>query len=394
MTSVFYSEFLIHPAPIEYSGNACTHNCAYCFSNIRCPVRHSDVAQTVRIFSGKTKSKSLLKFLVDEKYPVCMCNRSDPFSKSNIVDTKAVLSVVNHIENGIFFQTKGGDREDEAIEIIRDRKNVVMYITMTTIRDEISRRIEPGAPLPSQRIKLAEKAKGLGWTVIIAVNPCLESWMPQSDLEWLESKMEKIGVRHFIFQKLKLNSVDVKGFSDFRRKCFTDEELKIALTGKDAYFQTQVERQISKGLYPLAFGMPYGTDFFDEVNKTLGRAMNGNYAFFNSCFSSGREFFWFEDYLNSIIGENVDLLEYCGSDAQKYILGQHRGVWKDSYSAKEAKTFKDVLRIFWNNKRMPGSPQNNFLFQRVTDEKDDNGNILLRFGGGEILRNQRETERG
>lgn len=393
MTSEFFAEFLIHPCPIEYSGNTCSHNCGYCFSNIRSPARFSDVGQTCKLFSGKSKSKGLLAFLVDRGYPVCVSNRSDPFGNSNIIDTKAVLSIMAQRKNGIFFQTKGGEREDEAIEIIKDKKNVVMYITMTTLNDDISKRVEPGAPLPSQRIKLARKAKALGWSVIIAVNPCVEAWMPQESLESLEDVMLSIGVRHYIFQKLKLNSADVKTFSDFRKSQFSDSEIKLAVSGKDLYFQAQVERQIQKGITPLAFGMPFKTAFFDEINAALGKAMNGNYAFFNRCFSSGKEYVTFDDYFDAIIGENKELLEYTGKEAPKYIMCQNRGAWKDSWTAKEARTFTDVLRCFWNNKRLSGSPQNNFLFQKVKNEKDEFGNIVLRFGGGEVMRSERESER-
>ncbi len=397
MISAFMSEFLIHPAPIEYSGNTCSHNCGYCFSNIRSDKRYSDMRQTIRLLSGCSKSNGVLSFLFNCGYPICMCNRTDPFSRSNIADTNAVLKIAAKIPNGIFFQTKGGVGVYESLDIIKDKKNVVMYITITTCDDGISQRMEPGAPLLSERIKLAEFSVKMGWDVIIAINPCVEKWMPENKLIELEDRMKSIGVVKFIFQKLKMNRKDVNGFTKFRMGQFEKDELENACEGHDVYFQSQVERQIKKGLIPLAFGMPYGTKFFESVNATLGKAMNGNYAFFNSCFVKGRGVFSFKDYISSIIGVNVDLLGFRGKEMSKYIMAQHRGVWKTP-RYQSARSFEDVLKIIWNEKRLSSSPQNNFLFQAVTENGvrcvDDDGNILLYFDGGTINRNPRTKERG
>lgn len=397
MISAFMSEFLIHPAPIEYSGNTCTHNCGYCFSNIRSDKRYSDMPQTMRLLTGASESKGILSFLFNHGYPICMCNRSDPFSRSNIADTNAVLKIAAKIPNGIFFQTKGGCGVYDSLEIIKDKKNVVMYITITTCDDGISQRMEPGAPLLSERIRLAEFSVKMGWDVIIAINPCVEKWMPETRLIELEDRMKSIGVVKFIFQKLKMNRKDINSFSKFRIGQFEKDELDKACAAKDTYFQTQVERQISKGLMPLAFGMPYRTRFFDSVNATLGKAMYGNYAFFDSCFERGNGVFTFSDYSSAIIGDNTELLSFRGKEMSKYIMAQHRGVWK-SPKCQAARTFIDVLRIIWNEKRLSSSPQNNFLFQAVTENGvrcvDDDGNILLHFDGGKINREQRTKERG
>jgi len=148
---------------------------------------------------------------------------------------------------------------------------------------------------------------------------------------------------------------------------------------------------------PLAFGMPYRTRFFDSVNATLGKAMNGNYAFFDSCFERGNGVFTFSDYFSAIIGDNTELLSFRGKEMSKYIMAQHRGVWK-SPKCQAARSFEDVLKIIWNDKRLSSSPQNNFLFQAVTENGvrcvDDDGNILLHFDGGKINREQRTKERG
>jgi DNA repair photolyase len=393
MLDVFYSEFLIHPAPIEFSGNTCSHNCGYCFSNIRKPVRYADMKQTMRILNGKTKSEGLLNFLYQKGYAVCLSNRTDPFSVSNAPHTLAVLKVLARAPNGIFFQTKGGAGVDDAFMILEGKRNVVFYITVTTLDEAMASRMEPGAPAPEERLALAERAKRAGYEVVLAVNPCVEAWMPHRDLEWLEDWAVARGIRHFIFQKLKLNGADVKAFTPYRLGQFSEAVLDMAVKGRDAWFQSQVERQIEKGLLPVAFGMPFRTRFFDDIDRCLGKTMRGNYAFFDQCFEAGEGLVFFDDYCRAILGPNPDLDEFCGKALQKYIVNQHRGVWRDSEAAKMARTFRDVLRVFWNNARMGGSPQNNFLFQS-TGRPDESGDVVLYFAGGKVCRDQRRREGG
>jgi hypothetical protein len=51
------------------------------------------------------------------------------------------------------------------------------------------------------------------------------------------------------------------------------------------------------------------------------------------------------------------------------------------------------MRIYWNEKRLSVSPQNNFLFRVVKENDkiafDENGNIMLEFCGGKVMRESR-----
>jgi DNA repair photolyase len=373
---LFASEFLIHPAPLEYSGNACMHDCAYCFANIRNKKRNPDISLTCKQLMGQSNSKSLAMQLLQMGYPICISNRTDPFSKNNIRLTLTLCEYLYQRENGIFFQTKGFDGIQDAITLLDKKKNVVLYVTVTSTDNEILAKIEPGAPTIEQRIDAMKIAKKAGWSVICAINPCVEEWMPKKSLIKLEKSLSKISVKHFIFQNLKLNAIDLKVMWRRKKEAIGKTIIDRALSKKDPYFARQVERQRDRGLLSLAFGMPYPTKFFDEINATLGKCFNGNYAFYNFVSESKQKEFTLENYEKAIIGKNTDLLDIKHSHFTQYILQQNRSLWKKHDYIKNAIDLKTILKAVWNEKSFSGSPQNNGMM-KLLDKKDSCGNIIL-----------------
>jgi len=346
----------------------------------------------MNIITGKSKSNGLLNFLFKHGHPICISNRSDPFCATNINDTLAVLRILAQQPNGIFFQTKGGVGIDDALDILRGKRDVVFYITITTIRDDISSRMEPGAPLPGERIKLAKDLKKNGYEVIIAINPCFEPWMPESDLIDLEENLLECGISHYVFQRLKVSWRDIKSFSPYRISQFSDDEMKKATEKTDKYFQFQVERQIAKGLNTVAFGMPYKTGFFKSIHASLPRSLNNLYSLINNL-NEPREV-RFEEYRDVMLFGSEHLLSFSGLEIPKYILNQNRAVWKNPKRQK-IRMFEQLLNVFWNDNGMSASPQNNFLFRVITDGGnpivDNDGNIVL-WHDGEIHRKPRTFE--
>jgi DNA repair photolyase len=283
----------------------------------------------MRVLSGRSESAGIMNFLLEAGYPVCMSNRTDPFSASNVAHSLAVLKILAQRENGIFFQTKGGTGLDDAFDILGNKKNVVFYITITTKNESVRKRMEPGAPKYEDRVELARRAKMAGYEVIVAINPCFEPWMPEQDLVSVESDLASVGVDRFIFQRLMLNKKDVNKFTGFRASQFADGETDAACKKSGIYHQAQVERQLAKGLHALSFGMPFKTDFFGSVRDCLGKSMPSNYDFFNWCFTSGKKILTFGDYMSCIFGgDRSDLLTFRGREMQNYIMGYDRAVWK------------------------------------------------------------------
>ena len=384
MIDPFYGEFLLHPSPLECSGNTCSHNCCYCFSNIRRSCRYSNIKQTLTQLKNFQSSNTYKNTLIREKYSICLSNRTDPFSKTNYIETLSMLEYLKNLENGIFFQTKGGYGIDEAFDILKENKNILFYVTITSKNNDILKVIEPNSPSYEEKIELIKKAKNNGYNVIVAFNPVVKNWLPEKDFYDIVSDVNKIGVKNFIFQKLYLSKNDIKGFTEDRKKRFEDEILIDAVkkTSENQYYlQSLVVELIKRGNNAVAFGMPFKTDLFKDIRSTLGKCFPSNYDVINYCFDNKVKQITFNDY-KKVLNENQNNLfnkEFKGLST--YIYRIARQVWKGNDKIQSVRTINDVLNAYWNYKQISGSLQNNKLFS-VSKEKDDENNLILNFNNG------------
>lgn len=384
MIDPFYGEFLLHPSPLECSGNTCSHNCCYCFSNIRRSCRYSNIKQTLTQLKNFQSSNTYKNTLIKEKYSICLSNRTDPFSKTNYIETLSMLEYLKNLENGIFFQTKGGYGIDEAFDILKDKKNILFYVTITSKNNDILKVIEPNAPSYEEKLELIKKAKNNGYNVIVAFNPVVKNWLPEKDFYDIVSDVNKIGVKNFIFQKLYLSKNDIKGFTEDRKKRFEDEILIDAVkkTSENQYYlQSLVIELIKRGNNAVAFGMPFKTDLFKDIRSTLGKCFPSNYDVINYCFDNKVKQITFNDY-KKVLNENQnDLFNKEFKGLSTYIFRIARQVWKGNDKIQSIRTINDVLNAYWNYKQISGSLQNNKLFS-VAQEKDDENNLILNFNNG------------
>lgn len=384
MIDPFYGEFLLHPSPLECSGNTCSHNCCYCFSNIRRSCRYSNIKQTLTQLKNFQSSNTYKNTLIKEKYSICLSNRTDPFSKTNYIETLSMLEYLKNLENGIFFQTKGGYGIDEAFDILKDKKNILFYVTITSKNNDILKVIEPNSPSYEEKIELIKKAKNNGYNVIVAFNPVVKNWLPEKDFYDIVSDVNKIGVKNFIFQKLYLSKNDIKGFTEDRKKRFEDEILIDAvkkLSENQYYLQSLVVELIKRGNNAVAFGMPFKTDLFKDIRSTLGKCFPSNYDVINYCFDNKVKQITFNDY-KKVLNENQnDLFNKEFKGLSTYIFRIARQVWKGNDKIQSIRTINDVLNAYWNYKQISGSLQNNKLFS-VAQEKDDENNLILNFNNG------------
>ena len=93
--------------------------------------------------------------------------------------------------------------------VVRDldllKENSVVAITITHLDDEACRKLEPGAPPPSARLKAVEKLSSSGVPVIVRVDPIIPGF--NSDFHLLEELITRIrdaGAKQVTVSTLKL----------------------------------------------------------------------------------------------------------------------------------------------------------------------------------------------
>ena len=176
------------PFPVEVSiYGTCSNQCFYCFANLnrvaadRKPHEKNPIE---KVISGIEKAladpKDPIGYFLRNKYPICFSNTTDPFMREEkkYRATEAFLKYAKKRGFPLWIQTKGGvllEEFDRYAPLIVQGKDAV-YMTLTTLDDEISRRIEPGAPLSSERLELMRKLSARGIPVVVACNPYLDEW--------------------------------------------------------------------------------------------------------------------------------------------------------------------------------------------------------------------------
>jgi DNA repair photolyase len=385
MIQEFFGEFMFHPAPLELSGNTCSHNCCYCFANIRKQSRYLDLKAVIRQIN-KQNIVTYKDNLIKEGYPICISNKTDPFSDTNYIQTLALAKELTKIKNGIFIQTKGGNGIDEFIKITKEKK-VAFYITITTLNETIRKRIEPNAPTTEERFQLAQNLKELGYLVVIAINPILEEWMSLKDIYVLLDRLKKIGINHICLEALHLNKREVSIFSEYRKKSFNQSEIDYSVNPKT--FQTYVKKVIpliqKEGFEVMKLGMPFKTHFFDEIRKLYTHIFPNQLDIINFAHDNGTGLYSFDSFYEKSV-DNKLFFEKEFKQVNTYILKNNIHVWAECEEAKKVFSLKEVLRFLWNNNKMPASLQRNQAFRTVVVDKevlkDKNNNIYLYFDYG------------
>lgn len=142
--------------PAKYSLSpytGCTHGCLYCYAS-----------SYIRDFSTAREKKDFLERLKREikKIPagaiLTIANSSDPYQplEKKLELTQNALCILRNYDLKINLVTKSALIVRD-VEILKSLKNVVVSFTLTTLNEALSKKLEPGASLPAQRLAAMEE---------------------------------------------------------------------------------------------------------------------------------------------------------------------------------------------------------------------------------------------
>ena len=389
MLERFIGAYLFQPAALDYSGSTCRNGCAYCFANINQCKRDGNLTGAIKRFYKKeivTYDDMLLK----EGYPICVSNRSDPFTTGTWRETVALCQHLKNIPNGIYIQTKCGPGMEEALDIL-DNKKPVVYITITTIKDEISKAIEPNAPVSSERLRIAKDLHQRGYLVLVAVNPCCELWMPMTDLESLVADLKKSGMRNMVIEMLDMSKNRIKALPQSRKSRIGEAALADCLSGRTRqYVRDCTDYLVKSGMIVCKKGMPYRTSFFDDIRARIGRTMPLHQDFVNYCFDNHADGspVTFAEFENVICRDGGIMTKTIKQNTiRDYLLRAGFQSWKEN---QEVHSHHELLKIVWNDKRHRISIQKHCLY-KPTNQRDAEGNIILYFDKTPSLGKKKEV---
>jgi DNA repair photolyase len=178
-----------------YTG--CSHGCLYCYATSYIPR-----------FQDCRPKKDLLKRLSRELARtepgtiVSLSNSSDPYTpmEKELQLTRGCLLLLKDHNLKVQVVTKS-DLVKRDVDILKELPSAVS-ITVTTLRDDLSRRLEPAAPLPERRLDAVRALRREGISVSVRLDPIIPG-INDSEIEQLVSAASGAGAMHIISSSYK-----------------------------------------------------------------------------------------------------------------------------------------------------------------------------------------------
>lgn len=179
----------------------CCHGCIYCDSRSRCyRIDHFDTVRVKenalvilnRELKGKKKKGIVGIGAMSDTY--------NPFEKE-LELTRQALKLIEYYGFGVVVTTKSDlvIRDIDLLKAINEKQSVCVNLTITTIDDELCKKIEPHAPVSSLRFEAIRQCSEAGLFTGILMNPVLPFISDtEENIRGIVSKASECGAR-FIY---------------------------------------------------------------------------------------------------------------------------------------------------------------------------------------------------
>lgn len=356
--------FLTIPIPLGLSMNYCSHSCSYCFANLNKPDRSIDMKKMYNQLIGFEKSKTLCSWYLQNKYPIMASNLVDVFAKSNYKHFLEIYSILRKKDIPIYFQTRGGNGIDEVLKTL---PKSAFYISITSHDDAISKKIEAGSPLPSERIELIKKLKNLGHEVAIGINPYMPNYC---DAEKILQETRDYTDKYWI-NSIHLNNNQLKNIPTDRQKNLLKDELKYIKENNSLVKLYNL--CIEYAVIPAGIYMPSLTNFYD-IFDIYEKKIPTSYDFVKNIVQTKKEHtkIYYEEFEKFI-------LERMSKEIQYFDSGYKVAIKRDYKLLKPKYKISEIINFHWNEwKISQGAPLHTQSFF-PTKEKDNKGNYIYQY---------------
>lgn len=354
MITPYFGEFLVSPIPLEMSLNACSYRCAYCFANLNDPDKQFDAVATLRLLRDFGQRQTPTARLLQDGYPIVISNRSDPFATSCVKQTLPILETMVEVGVPVMIQTKGGSAAYEAMNFLRP---TLWYISLAFLDDAKRRAIEPQAPTVAHRLQLMADLTAKGHRVVLGLNPCVPEWLGE-DGPRLLAEAKAAGVTGVWIEHLHLNRTQTARLSAREHAAITQPVIERAQRRTlDAetwsFIQEQFTTLADLDLPVFSIGQPLPSTFWQPARDLYPQTFPTLQDFVNAChaseFSGLIAFDDFADFMGHWLPTHA-------TNVYDYIATTARNVQQTHTIARSGGTFRDLLRIIWQDTRCKQNP--------------------------------------
>lgn len=189
-----------YPTRLDTYGCGCLHNCSYCYARSLLDFRGlwhpsepavADVEKIRRTIAKKCRPGDVVRL-------GGMTDCFQPIERSRGV-TYETIKALNRAGVGYLIVTKSDLVADYKYLDIYDKSLAHIQVSITSTDDAISRKIEPGAPLPAARIEALERLAARGLDCSIRLSPYIPEFV---DVE----RVKAIQCDKMLVEFLRINS--------------------------------------------------------------------------------------------------------------------------------------------------------------------------------------------
>lgn len=190
--------------PEKYSLSAytgCQHQCLYCYASSY--IRNFYSARPKKDFS-KRLEKDIKK--IPQGSIITLSNSSDPYMplEKKLELTRNTLKILKDYDVKLIIVTKSALILRDT-EIIKKLKNVVVCFTLTTLKKELSEKLEPLASSPQDRLDAIEKLSSYYIPVVCRFDPLIYP-LNTNEIKKLIGEVKKKGAKQIITSTYKVKA--------------------------------------------------------------------------------------------------------------------------------------------------------------------------------------------
>ena len=197
----------------------CPFRCVYCYSRwyMRNPVDvvspRRKVLEMFEYIARKIRRKGL------KPIPFRLSTLVDPFPPHEELyrfSEKIILVALKH-EYPLIINTKSVlllrcDEIRKAVEKLLDMRLAVLQVSISTLGDDLAKKLEPFAPKPSERLSLIKLFGERGCAVAVRISPFIPRYSPTTEDEIYNAfaLFREYGVKHVIVESIRIESEAVE----------------------------------------------------------------------------------------------------------------------------------------------------------------------------------------
>ncbi len=280
MSNFCYSIFRLDP----YVG--CQHSCTYCYTRFL-PGKRPSTQLAARVDYPRLFRRSIgvLRQKGIRLPPFRMSALTDPFQpvENRLKLSLELMKVARNNDVPLIVSTKSTLTASspwlDELKELADEGLVVVQLSIAFLDETVSRRLEPGAPSPSDRLRVAEVLSAEGIPVVLRFQP-LVPYLNSSE-EHIERYVEEakaVGAKHIIAEALRISSwknlelfsriIDKNHFDRLKNRLLWEHYPKSSQKHPNKEWRLRTYTFLSERVFKNGLGFGLCREGFYSLNKS------------------------------------------------------------------------------------------------------------------------------